>query len=145
MLTFPPDYTFLIQFGAFFALLVVLSRLLFSPFLQLLAERAERTLGDTERAALQHADAQQLAAKIEAELAKIRVQAMDDVESVRRATREEEARLFSAAQSEASARLLELRSAISTAAVEARRELAADAVSVADQMTSTILGRGSRA
>lgn len=144
MLTFPPDYTFLIQFVAFFALLAVLSRLLFSPFLQLLAEREARTVGDAERAAIERSDAQQLATKIEADLAKVRAQAMTEVEAVRRSTREEEARLFSAAQGEASARLVELRSSISAATVQARNALAADAKGMADQMVTSILGRGGR-
>ncbi len=145
MLTFPPDYTFLIQFGAFFALLVVLSRVLFSPFLQLLSEREARTVGDAERAAVERSDVQQLATRIEADLAKVRVQAMNEVESVRRSTREEEARLFSAAQAEASVSLAELRSSISTATAQARTALAADAKSMADQMVTRILGRGGRA
>jgi len=142
MLTFPPDYTFLVQFGAFFALFFLLSRLLFSPFLQLLAERESRTIGYAERAAVQHSDASALVAKIEADLARVRTQAMSEVESVRRSTREEEARLFSAAQGEASARLAELRKSIATNAAQARSALAADAASIAEQMASRILGRG---
>lgn len=145
MLTFPPDYTFLIQFGAFFALMLVLSRLLFAPFLQLLAEREARTVGDAERAAIQRSDAEQLATRIEADLAKVRAQTMSEVEAVRRSTREEESRLFSAAQSEASARLAELRSSISTATEQARSALADDARSIAEQMVTRILGRGDRA
>ncbi|MBI5505486.1 MAG: hypothetical protein HY899_11840 [Deltaproteobacteria bacterium] len=129
---------------AFFALLIVLSRLLFSPFLQLLAEREARTVGDAERAATERTDAERLATRIEADLAKVRAQAMNEVETVRRSTREEEARLFSAAQGEASARLADLRSSISAAAAQARSALAADARSVADQMVTSILGRGGR-
>ena len=145
MLTFPPDYTFLIQFGAFLALIVVLSRLLFSPFLALLVERDARTIGDGRLAVAQRAEAESLAAKIEAELASVRSQTMNEVERLRRETREEEARLFSSAQTEASARLAELRSSISASTALARSALAAEAKTLADQMVTSVLGRGERA
>jgi len=145
MLTFPPDYTFLIQFGAFLALLFVVARFLFAPFLELLAEREARTVGDAERAAAERADAQQTAAKIDADLAQVRTKAMGEVEAVRRATREEEARLFSEAQAVATVRLAELRSALAADTAQARGALASEAAAIAQQMVASILGRGGRA
>lgn len=145
MLTFPPDYTFLIQFGAFLALMFVLARLLFAPFLQLLAEREARTVGDAERAAAERNAAQQLAAKIEADLGQVRSKAMGEVEAARRATREEETKLFNEAQAVAASRLAELRAAIAADTASARSALASDASNIADRMVANILGRGGRA
>lgn len=142
MLTLPPDFTFLIQLGTFAVLLVVLSRLLFAPFLELLAERSERTEGDIAKAAASRAEVDSLSARVDAELAKARAAANAEVDAVRSATREEAAKLFHAAQEDAAARLAELRAQVQTATVEARGALATDARTLADAMVAAVLGTG---
>src|SRR5689334_18341124 len=102
MLTLPPDYTFFIQLGTFAVLVLVLSRLLFAPFLELLAERAARTTGDVEKAAATRAEVQALSARVDAELAKARSTANAEVDAVRARTREEASQLFQEAQQQAS-------------------------------------------
>lgn len=145
MLTFPPDYTFLIQLGTFFVLLTILARLLFAPFLELLDERDQRTAGDIADAASSRSEVEALSARVDAELSKARAAAMSEVESVRRETKSEAKALFDQAQSEAASRLVELRSAIAQSAREARGSLASDARAIADQMVDAVLGRGGRA
>lgn len=142
MLTLPPDFTFVIQLGTFLVLLLVLSRLLFAPFLDVLSERAERTSGDIEKAAASRAEVESLSARVDAELAKARSAANAEVDAVRAATREEAARLFQAAHEEATARLAELRGQVQAATAEARGTLASDARSLADAMVSAVLGNG---
>ena len=84
MLTLPPDFTFLVQFGTFGVLVLVLSRLLFAPFLEVLAERAARTIGDVEKAAASRAEVAALSARVDAELAKARADAKAEVDAVKK-------------------------------------------------------------
>lgn len=144
MLTLPPDFTFLIQLGSFFALLFVLSHLLFTPFLELLAEREERTIGDVRNAAASRAEVEELSARVDAELSKARAAANAEVEAVRAQTREEAAKLFQTAQNDASARLAELRGQVATATSEARSALGNDARAMADAMVAAVIQGGAK-
>src|SRR6185369_3998412 len=72
MLTLPPDFTFFIHLGTFLVLFLVLSRLLFAPFIELLAERDARTTGDIASAAASRAEVNSLLSYLDAELAKAR-------------------------------------------------------------------------
>lgn len=140
MLTLPPDITFFIQLASFFVLLAVLHRLLFAPFLDLLTEREERTIGDVANAAASRAEVATLSARVDAELAKARAAASAEVDAVRTQTREEAAKLFQTAQNEAAARLAELRTQVATATSEARGALAGDARAIADAMVDAVIG-----
>jgi F-type H+-transporting ATPase subunit b len=140
MLTLPPDFTFVIQLGTFLVLLMVLSRLLFAPFLEVLAERADRTSGDIAKAAASRAEVESLSARVDAELANARAAAQAEVDAVRAATREEAARLFQSAHDEAAARLAELRAEVRSATAAAKGNLANDAAALADAMVSAVLG-----
>jgi len=142
MLTLPPDFTFLIQFGTFAVLVAVLGKLLFAPFIEVLAERAARTTGDVEKAAATRAEVQALSARVDAELAKARAEANTEVDAVKRRTREEAAQLFQDAQRDASARLAELREQVSAATNEARGALASDARTLADAMVTAVISGG---
>lgn len=145
MLTLPPDYTFVIQLGTFFVLLMVLSRILFAPFLEVLSERSARTVGDIEKAAASRAEMNTLSARVDAEIAKARAAASAEVDAVRAQTREEAAQLFHGAQQEASVRLAELRAEVAAATRDARAALATDSRVLADAMVSAVVGSGSKA
>jgi F0F1-type ATP synthase membrane subunit b/b' len=142
MLTLPPDFTFLIQFGTFAVLVAVLGRLLFAPFLEVLAERDARTTGDVEKAAASRAEVQALSARVDAELAKARAEANAEVDAVKRRTREEASQLFQDAQRDATARLTELRAQVADATREARGALATDARTLADAMVTAVISGG---
>jgi len=142
MLTLPPDFTFLIQFGTFGVLVLVLSRLLFAPFLEVLAERAARTVGDVEKAAATRAEVEALSARVDAELAKARAEANAEVDAVKRRTREEASQLFQDAQNDAASRLSELREQVAVATREARGTLAMDARTLADAMVAAVISGG---
>jgi F-type H+-transporting ATPase subunit b len=145
MLTLPPDYTFLIQLGTFAVLLVMLAKLLFAPFQELLAERAARTIGDVEAAAASRAEVSSLSARVDAELARARAAASAEAEAVGAHTRDEAAKLFDDAQREAAARLAELRAQVAEATRQARGTIATDARAIADEMVSAVIGSGSAA
>jgi F0F1-type ATP synthase membrane subunit b/b' len=73
------DITFVIQLGTFLVLYFVLSRLLFAPFSELLAERESRTAGDITAAAATRAEVQTLLSHVDAELSKARASANAEV------------------------------------------------------------------
>ena len=81
MLSIPPDHTFLIQLASFFVLMWVLNRLLFAPFSALLAEREQKTEGDSREAARQSAEAHSLGQSIEKELSAARTEAAGQAEA----------------------------------------------------------------
>jgi F-type H+-transporting ATPase subunit b len=136
----PPDFTFFIQLVSFFILLMLLSRILFAPFLELLDERAARGAGDVAAATASRAEVEVMSARVDADLAKARAQASAEVDAVRKQTREEAAKLFETAQSEAAGRLSELRKQVAAATEDARRALASDARSIADAMVAAVVG-----
>lgn len=144
MLTFPPDFTFVVQLGTYFVLLLILARLVFTPFLELLDERAARTAGDVATAAEQRSEVETLSASIDADLAKAKAAALSEVEAARRASREEARELLEHARSEASERLAELRSELAASAATARTGLASEASALAEQMVAAVLGSGAR-
>ena len=140
MLAFPPDFTFVIQLASFFLLLFVLNGLLFVPFQELLAERAARTTGDEDEADAHRAEAEELAAKVEAEMAAARSEAMAEVDAVRRETKSKENELLATAQQTAAERLTALRAEIADARSEAEGVLKADSEAMANEMVEAILG-----
>jgi F-type H+-transporting ATPase subunit b len=144
MLTFPPDGTFLIQLASFFVLLFILKRLLFEPFQELLTEREERTLGDSEFAVAQRAEVDAKSAAVERDLAVAREQAMSEVDAVRRSTKEEEASLFATARQKSDATLKSLRVEIASARTDASKKLGEDAQSISASMVDVVLNAGAK-
>ncbi len=140
MLTFPPDGTFLIQLASFFVLLFVLKRLLFDPFQELLVEREQRTEGDAELALAQRAEADELSASVDRDLAAARQQAMVEVEAARRQTKQEEASLFGTARETSDATLKSLREEIAGARSAAGDQLSQEAVTISHSMVEVVLG-----
>ncbi len=140
MLTLPPDFTFFIQIGTFLVLFLVLSRLLFAPFIELLAERDARTTGDIAAAAASRAEVNSLLSHVDAELAKARASANAEVEAIRATTRDEADALFHKAQHEAAERLAELRTQVAKATEDARVSLKGEARAMAETMVTAILG-----
>jgi F-type H+-transporting ATPase subunit b len=145
MLTFPPDITFVIQLLSFFLLLFLLKGMLFDPFQELLVEREQRTEGDAQLAVNETAEAEALAKKVELELAKAREEAMGEVDTLRRATKEEEAALFAGAREASSRKLAEMRSEIAGARESASQALRAEASALAEDMAAAVLGQGAGA
>jgi len=145
MLAFPPDFTFLIELASFFVLLFFLSRLLFRPYMDLLIERENRSTGDQEFARSEMVEAEELKRRIEAELAEARAQVREEVEGIRRRTKEEQTRLFEDARREAAERLAGLRDEIAQARRLASSALRDDTRRVAEQMVEAVLGRGKAA
>jgi len=139
MLAFPPDFTFIVQLVSFFLLLVVLNRLLFTPFGELLEARRQRTEGLHEEAVRDQSEAEALARTIEQSLHEARARAALAAEAIRQATREREAELFNHAKRDAAGRLLELRTAIGSEREQAKQALRGDAKALAASMVEAVL------
>lgn len=142
MLAFPPDFTFVVQLASFFVLLVLLHRLLFAPFSQVLEERSRRTDGTREQAARERAEAGQISERVDKELAAARARALAGADGIRRQAREREVELLARAKAEADARLAELRSGIEREREAAAKVLRDDAKRLAEEMVVAVLGNG---
>lgn len=140
MLAFPPDFTFVIQLASFFVLLVVLNRLLFQPFGEVLAERQRRTAGAESSAEDDRNEAEKLKQTFESALAEARLEASSQAEALRRETRDGEAEIFDQAKIAASARLEQLREEIAKERRDAEAQLRNSAEELARQMVRAILG-----
>ena len=140
MLVFPPDFTLVIQLLSFFVLFLILNKLLFVPFAELLAERESRTEGVEAAAEKSLAAAGQLKADIEAQIAAARAEALADAEKLRRTTREEEKAIFESAKNEASAELAQLREGIGREREDAAQTLRNAAQGLADGMVVAVIG-----
>jgi len=144
MLAFPPDYTFLIQLVSFFALLYVLNSMLFKPFAAVLAEREDRTTGDRDKAEGALASVDEMRERYESAMVDARAAASAEYESVRKATKDEEAKILGAAKSEAAGKLADMRADIGKARDEAAASLRDEARTLADDMVQAVLTQGGR-
>ena len=79
MLQFPPDITLVIQLVTFFVLFLILNKLLFAPFAQVLSEREQRTGGAEDSAEEAEADAERIR-----EIAELLLARLDDADPVPR-------------------------------------------------------------
>jgi len=140
MLAFPPDFTFVIQLASFFVLLVVLNRLLFQPFGEVLAERQRRTTGASSSAEEDRSEAEKLKAKFEGALAEARLEASSQAEALRREAREAEVAIFEQAKAAAAVQLAQLREEIAKERLDAQAQLRVSADELAKQMVRAILG-----
>jgi F-type H+-transporting ATPase subunit b len=139
MLAFPPDVTFVIQLVSFFVFLLVLNRLLFAPFAELIAERERRTDGAKRDAAHAQAEAETLARTIERGLQEARTRASAEAEAIRRKTHEHEVEIFNRAKNDAAERLAALRKAIARERESAKKILRDEARGLAAGMVEAVL------
>jgi F-type H+-transporting ATPase subunit b len=139
MLAFPPDFTFVVQLVSFFLLLLLLNRLLFVPFGELLEARRQRTEGLQQEAARDQSEAEALARTIEEKLQEARARAALEAEAIRQAARERETELFNQAKRDAATKLLELRTAIGVERERAKQALHGEAKDLAARMVEAVL------
>ncbi len=141
MLTFPPDYSFVIQIFAFLVLWFGLKRLLFDPVVRVLEQREERTSGMRHAAAEMRAAAEAAAADYERDLHEVRVRLAADTEAARQSTQEQERRVLAEAREAVSHELMQVREALRQQAETARPALAAEARDLSGRMLQRVLGR----
>jgi len=141
MLTFPPDFSFVIQIASFLVLWFGLKRLLFDPALHVLEERERRTVGERHAADGLRKAAELSAEDYERRMHEIRVKLAGDAEGSRTAIQTEERKIVSDAREQASAQLMQLREGLGRQASDARPALASEARTLAGQMLERVIGR----
>ncbi|HVN85348.1 MAG TPA: ATP synthase F0 subunit B [Candidatus Binatia bacterium] len=141
MLTFPPDFSFVIQIVSFLLLWAALKRLAFDPMLQLLEEREKRTRGGMEEAEALRNAAQNAQERYEADLHGVRQAVLADRDRARQRAEAEGQQQLAAARSDAEADLAVLRADIRSEVERAQASLTAEARAIAALMAERVSGR----
>lgn len=135
------DYTILYQVILTVLLWLVLSKLVFQPYLKMFEQREQKTLGATHEAANLEREGARLKAEYEERIAQAQESGRVAKEAILQAAREQRDQILSAARDEASAVLERVREDIRRQLESERRAVAANAAAVAQSMASRILGR----
>jgi len=141
MLDFPPNWTFVFQFCGFFALLIVLDRVLFRPFASVLEQRDASTHGAAATAEVDRGAAVVLRQRFEAGIEEAKATAHGQADMIRRETQRREAEIFEQSKADVNDRLAELRAALERESSSARQALGAEARNLADAMVAAVLGK----
>jgi F-type H+-transporting ATPase subunit b len=135
------DYSVIYQVVLFLLLWIILSRILFRPFLGLLEERERRTIGAQHDAtALEHEGAQ-LRAQYEEKIAQAQAAGYAVKEAVLQEGRQQRERLLTQAREQAVGMLEAARREVESQMQKERQLAATEAGAVARQMVNKILGR----
>jgi F-type H+-transporting ATPase subunit b len=140
MLTFPPDFSFLIQIVSFFILWFGLKRLLFDPMIHVLEERESRTTGARHAAAEMNAAAHVSQAEYERRMHDVRQALAAEAAKTHHAIQAEEQGLLSETRAQASTQLTQLRESLRRQADEARPALTTEAGDLASRIVERVVG-----
>lgn len=135
-----PDYTLFIQVGLFFVSYVVLSVLVFKPYVKLLKLRESKTTGLREKSAEARVRAQKLQADYEAWMREERKKIAQWTDVERRKIADGERQLIQGARDIAARNLLAARKKTDDELAEARRALSPLAVEFSSSIASKLLG-----
>ena len=141
MLTFPPDFSFVIQIVSFLLLWAALKRLAFDPMMHVIEEREQRTHGGMAEAEALRAAAQAAEQQYENALRDVRHAVLVDAESARQQSEAEQNRQIAAARHDADVEQAKLRADIATQVQRAQATLSNEARSIAALMAERITGR----
>lgn len=136
-----PDQTIFIQLAIFMATYFVLRVLVFKPYLALLAERREKTLGMKEKAQSDQASADQYKQEYEEFLRVEKKKISDWADGERRKVAEEEKTIIDAARAAATKQQQAVYATLQVETENARQELKAKVPEYASELASKILGR----
>src|SRR5918995_2386124 len=135
------DYSVVYQIVLFLLLWIVLSKVLFRPYLRLLEERKRRTSGAQQDAtALEHEGAQ-LRAQYEEKIAQAQAAGYAAKDAVLQQARHQREGLLTQAREEAMGMLEAVRREVESQMQKERQLAAAEVGTVAQQMVHKILGR----
>ena len=135
------DYTFVVQIVLFLALLFLLRRLLFTPFLALLDEREKKTEGAKSAAAALTAEGERLRADYESAITQARDQGAASKVGILQEARSGRERILAQAREQAASRLAAVREEVRQEMAKARQFAAREAEAIARQMAEKVLGR----
>ena len=135
------DLSVVYQIVLFLVLWFVLSKVLFRPYLNLLEEREGKTAGARQDTAELEREGADLKAQYEERIAQAQAAAGAAKESIVQEARQRREQVLSQARQEATATLEFARREVASQVAGERQLAAAEAVTVARQMASKILGR----
>jgi F-type H+-transporting ATPase subunit b len=135
------DGTVLVQWLLFMFMLVVLSRLMFKPYLKLRETREKNIGGAKHEAHEMETKAEKMVADYEAKMAQARNQAGDERTKLRGEAAARERQVVGAARDEAGKALDEARTKVAAQAATAKQALSAQAAVLAKQVAKKLLGR----
>jgi F-type H+-transporting ATPase subunit b len=135
------DISILYQIILFVALWLILNKILFQPYLQLLEERERRTIGaEHDSADLEHEGAR-LRAQYEEKIAQAQTAAYAAKDAILQEARQQREKILGQARAAAASKLEQARREISLALEKEKALAAAEAAAVAGEMVSKVLGR----
>ena len=135
------DLSILYQIILFVALWLILNKILFQPYLQLLEERERRTIGaEHDSADLEHEGAR-LRAQYEEKIAQAQTAAYAAKDAILQEARQQREKILGQARAEAASKLEQARREISLALEREKALAAAETATVAGEMVSKVLGR----
>ena len=135
------DYSIVYQIVLFLTLWIILSKVLFRPYLNLLEERERRTTGAQHDAADLEQEGARLRAEYEQAIARAQTSGYAAKESILQEAREQREKLLSQAREEAMTLLEGVRREVASQLQKERQFAAAEARVVAQEMVDKILGR----
>ena len=135
------DKTVFVQMAIFALLIAVLKPVLFDPMLRLFALREERTDGARKNAREMQERAAEILSNYDAEVAKVRTEAGQERETLRKETARLEAQILADAHSRAESITAQGRERVAREVQEFQSQLAAHSAAVEDELVAAVLGR----
>lgn len=135
------NWTLILQFINFIVLLYLLNRILFQPLRAVMEKRRETIEGSHAQARDLQADIDDKMNRYQQQLAEARKLANDERAQLRKLAGEEESKMIATAQSNASARMDQIREQVGKESARANQTLKKESASLAQQIATKILGR----
>jgi F-type H+-transporting ATPase subunit b len=135
------DISVAYQVILFVVLLLILNKVLFQPYLQLFEERERKTTGAQHDSAELELEGAQLRAQYDEKIAQAQAAAYAAREAILQDGRQQRERILSQAREEATRTLESVRREVAAAIEREKRLAATEAVAVAAEMVSKVLGR----
>jgi F-type H+-transporting ATPase subunit b len=135
------DVTFLILFGLFFVVMLILTTLLFKPMFAVLDERRRAVEGATQESKKLRKEANIKKQEYEDRVAEVKREAGDERESMRLEARKAENEILEKGRADAQKSIDEARGALSAQIEEARKSLDAESSRLGETLAERILGQ----
>jgi F-type H+-transporting ATPase subunit b len=135
------DQSVIYQVVLFLVLWLILSKVLFQPYLRLLEEREQMTTGAEHDSAELELEGAQLKARYEEKVAAAQAAGYAAKEAIVQEARQQREKILGAAREEAATTLNRLRQDVTTAMANERQLAAAEVSILASDMAGKVLGR----
>ena len=135
------DYSIVYQIVLFLVLLIILSKVLFRPYLNLLEERERRTTGAQHDSTDLEQEGARLRVQYEEKIAQAQAAGYAAKEAILQEARQQRERVLTQAREEAMGILEEVRREVESQIQKERQFAASEVRTIAQEMASKVLGR----